>query len=522
MMVRDRGGIAFLALTQPPHQPLHADHRIIDDDAKSDHQAGQNHRVDRRAAQVQRDHGGQQRQRDRHRTDHGAAPVRQQRTDDQGHKNGRNDDHPGQVGDRILDVGRQAEHLGVDLDAGQAATELGERLFDAARDFQRVGRREFLDHQHQAAAIAVAAIDDGVTDHRRVCERHLGNFAQRHRLAGQQQVGRRNGDLRHVFRRLDRHCMLHAQPLIVVIDPAAGAGRRSLEKGQRRHPQCIAGGGDDVGLHHARVLQPVGVDLHMQLPQALAPDRHVGHAGHAQQAGLDGPARQQRQLGRLDLVRRNADHHEAAGGRQRLQNHRRRGHVRQRIRQGQAFLDHLAGFHDVGAALESEHDRRQPGHRLGADRFQPRHAAQQLFQIERDQAGHLICGQADCFGLNHHYRRRELGKDVDRHLLQLDGPEYGQRGSHAQHQEPEFQACTNNPSKHDCNLLLCFSSTAAHCPRNRTKPLHIAIIFTKNKGYIYFYGISRIYSLGIQNIPMAVLISAPALSFSYQFRVLRR
>ena len=201
----------------------------------------------------------------------------------------------------------------------------------------------------------------------------------------------------------------------MVVDPAAGAGRRAFRNvsGDTHSASPAAAMMSSCVTRASR--RRFGIDLHVHLPQALAPDRDVGHAGHAEQPRLDGPARQQRQFGRVDLVGRDADHHEAAGGRQRLQDHRRLRHVGQRVRQRQALLHHLARLHDVGAALEGQHDRRQAGHRLRADRIEPRHAAQQFFEVEGDQAFALLRPTARRFGLHFDHRRRELGEDVDRH-----------------------------------------------------------------------------------------------------------
>ena len=259
---------------------------------------------------------------------------------------------------------------------------------------------------------------------------------------------------------------MHAEPLVRVVDPASGTGGRAFQESQRRDPQRVSRGGNDVVLQQPRVAQPLRIDVHLQLAQALAPDRHVRDTGHAQQLRLDGPAREQRELRGLDLVRRNPDHHEAAGRRQRLQNDRRRGDVGKRVGEGQAFLDHLARLDDVGAALERHHDGRQSGDRLGADRLEPGHPAKQLLQVQRDEALHFPGRETDRLGLHFDDRRRELGENVHRHPVEPLGSERDQRRGNAQHHQAELQTRGDYPAEHGPISLICQSSFAkTHLPK---------------------------------------------------------
>ena len=124
----------------------------------------------------------------------------------------------------------------------------------------------------------------------------------------------------------------------------------------------VAGGLDDLAQRDVPVAQPLGVDLDLELPVALAPDRHVRHAGHAHQARPERPARDHGLLDRRERCPRRApiistrldedSGWSIVGG---------FGDVRQRVRLGEALLDELAGAVDVGARLEDEHDRRQAG-----------------------------------------------------------------------------------------------------------------------------------------------------------------
>ena len=66
MIARGRLVAALLAvLAQAPHDVLDVDDRVVDDDADAITKPGQDHRVDRRAAQVEHEHRRHQRQRDR-------------------------------------------------------------------------------------------------------------------------------------------------------------------------------------------------------------------------------------------------------------------------------------------------------------------------------------------------------------------------------------------------------------------------------------------------------------------------
>src|SRR5256885_9923092 len=58
-------------------------------------------------------------------------------------------------------------------------------------------------------------------------EGQLGDVAERHAFARHEQVLRAKHHLRHVLRRIDRHLVMHAEPLVRVVDPASGTDRKS-------------------------------------------------------------------------------------------------------------------------------------------------------------------------------------------------------------------------------------------------------------------------------------------------------
>ena len=80
-------------------------------------------------------------------------------------------------------------------------------------------------------------------------------------------------DLGEVLRSLDRLDVLDADALGGRVEEAARARRRRLEEGQRRHPQGVAGGADDLVERHALCVEVRGVDLHLELLVALTPRR---------------------------------------------------------------------------------------------------------------------------------------------------------------------------------------------------------------------------------------------------------
>ena len=78
-----------------------------------------------------------------------------------------------------------------------------------------------------------------------------------------------------------RRAVADGDPLVGRIDEAAAGDRR-----------CVGHRLDDRVERHPVGPQPVGIDEHLVLRVALAPDRDVRHAGHRHQAGPDRPLRQ--------------------------------------------------------------------------------------------------------------------------------------------------------------------------------------------------------------------------------------
>ena len=117
------------------------------------------------------------------------------------------------------------------------------------------------------------------------------------------------------------------------------------------------------------------------------------------------------------------------------------GDVRKGVRLGEALLDKLACAVDVGARLEHEHDRRQSGHRLGADDLDSLHAVEKV-RLERngDELLDLFCGEAERLSLDLCVRWAELWEDIDRRVAQLDDAYNHHADGDADDEESEAQA----------------------------------------------------------------------------------
>src|ERR687890_1321340 len=153
-------GALTAILTQSSHYVLNVDDRVVYHNPDSDDEPSQHHHVDGGAARYEHEHGRKQRERNRNKADERCAPLKQERRQDQNHEQYPNQQRLSEVVERHLDEGGRPEDRRVDFHAGKARTHVIDRLFDAPRHLQRVGVRELLNNQHQAAAI----VDDGITD----------------------------------------------------------------------------------------------------------------------------------------------------------------------------------------------------------------------------------------------------------------------------------------------------------------------------------------------------------------------
>ena len=98
---------------------------------------------------------------------------------------------------------------------------------------------------------------------------------------------------------------------------------RHVDKSAGGHGRRVARGCEHLIERDVVGLQPLGIDVHLNLAVALAPDRHVRHAGDRHQPRAHGPFGERRQLDLRQLAGGEADLHDAAQRRQRRHHNRR-------------------------------------------------------------------------------------------------------------------------------------------------------------------------------------------------------
>ena len=421
------------AQAQPPHDVLHADDRVVDHDADRHDQAGEDHGVDLRAAQVENDDGRDERQRDRDQADERGAPLEQERHEDQDDQEAADQQRNAEVVDRELDEARGPEDVRVDRDAGKPGLQVAQRVLDALRHFQRVGALELLDHEQQAGA----AVDHRVADERLGAVDDLGHVAEAQVPA----TAPRERHLGEVGRRPERLDVPDGEPLVGRLEEPAGPDHVGVGEEQDARVEGVGG-----RLHHAvqrdAVLAQLGrVRLDLDLLEPLAPDGDVGDAGDAEQPRPDLPVGGHRQVHQAHGLRRQADLHDAARRRDRGHQERRSGPRRQCRKHGlHALGDQLPCLEQVGAPLEPQLDVVELGDGLRADRVHSGDAVERVLEGDADELLDLRRRQAQARGLDRHDRRRELGEDVDLLVTDLRGAEEDQRRGERHHQVAELQA----------------------------------------------------------------------------------
>ena len=274
-----------------------------------------------------------------------------------------------------------------------------------SRDLERVRALQLLDDEQQAGA----AIDDGVADQRL---RRVDDLRQ---VADAQlaPAALRNRDLREGVRRADRRDAARADALVGGLEEPARADHRARRELQQPGVERLGGDLHDLVERDLLVAQPAGPDLDVHVLEPLAPDRDVRDAGHAEQARADLPVRRHRQVHQADGLRRQADLHDPARGRDGLHHERRRRPRRKRRRDGvEVLLDELARLAEVRAALEQQRDVRQLRDRLRADHLDARDAVQRVLERDGDELLDLGRRQPEARGLQLDAGGRELGEDV--------------------------------------------------------------------------------------------------------------
>ena len=295
--------------------------------------------------------------------------------------------------------------------SGQRRLQRVERRLDVARHLQRVALGLLLDDQQQARAV----VDDAVADRRREALDDVGDVAE--------PAHGRNGGAAPAARRGSR-APIAIRPRSAAVftgDVCVTASRWFGLRGTRPRSTDIASrvDGDDVLQRHAVGAQPVGIDQHLELPIALAPDRHVRHAGNRHQPRPDRPPRQRRQLHLRQRRRRHADLHHPAERRQRRQDDRRTRRRRQRRRRratSRSCTSCRAGIRSVPSSKISTTDDR-PSTDFERSVFEAGHAVHRRFERHADQRFDVGAREARRFGLDLDQRRRELGEDVERRVV---------------------------------------------------------------------------------------------------------
>ena len=143
----------------------------------------------------------------------------------------------------------------------------------------------------------------------------------------------------------------------VVTAGACATARRWLRRFEEpagRDRRGLARGGDHVAERHVAGAQAIGIDEHLKLAIALAPDRHVGDAGNRHQPRPDRPLRQRRQLDLRQRLRGHADLHHPAERRQRRQDDRRMRGGREAGGDARAGAPARAGARDMRSVPSSK------------------------------------------------------------------------------------------------------------------------------------------------------------------------
>src|SRR6478672_6411548 len=96
-------------------------------------------------------------------------------------------------------------------------------------------------------------------------------------------------DLAELLRGEDREVVTHADPLVGGLDRATRPDQRARGVLQQPGVERVRGDGHGVLEGHALPVEPLGIHVHVEQLLALAPDRHVRHAGDAEQPGPDVP-----------------------------------------------------------------------------------------------------------------------------------------------------------------------------------------------------------------------------------------
>ena len=206
---------------------------------------------------------------------------------------------------------------------------------------------------------------------------------------------------------------------------------------------------DHLIQRHALVPQPLWIDIHLQLPVALSPDRDVRDSRDTHELRCDRPPREHPHIARRDRLGSHADDQDAIGRRKRLEHAWRLRNLGVRERLREALGHDLARLVDARPGLEDQQNARQSLHRLRADVLEERDPVEQvLLERNRDQLFDLLRGQAEGLRLHLHGGRREVRQDLHGRLAHLSRTDDENRRRAHDDEQPEPQARANDLPEH--------------------------------------------------------------------------
>ena len=251
-------------------------------------------------------------------------------------------------------------------------------------------------------------------------------------------VGEPDHRLRQILDGDDRGQMADGQSLVGGVDESAGADESGVARRAHHGIQADA-------VHP----QPFGIDQHLILTIALAPDGDVGHAGNRHQPRADRPEGELGHLHLREVGGGDADLEGPTGGGERRQEDGRTGGQRQ-FGSGNRhpFLHQLPRAHQVRAFLENQHHRGKAEHGLGADRLQPWDAIHRVLERHGNETFDLLGRKPGCLGLDLDQWGRKLREDVHGCLLHHTQAEHDHCDARCQHQDPRTQGRRNQPGHH--------------------------------------------------------------------------
>ena len=143
--------------------------------------------------------------------------------------------------------------------------------------------------------------------------------------------------------------------------------------------------------------------------------------------------------------------------------------MRQGMRLGQPFGNHLTGAEDVRPRFEDHDDRRQSGDGLRVDLVEECHALQEVrLERDRDQLLDLVRGEAQGLGVDLDVGRGEFREHIAGHARKLEEAEEQGDCRKAQHEAPIPKAPANDGPHHPADLPAQSGNRRGAGARNRT------------------------------------------------------